>query len=357
MFLLQITGALSFIGSILIALSALVIMILVHETGHYFAGKMLGFKINEFAIGFGPPIYKKKTKSGEFFSIRPIPLGGFCAFEGEDEENPSERAFNNQKPWKRIIVLLAGVTFNMITAIIVFTVFFMAYGYSVPAVKSTYELNNGIEHPLQADDKILAVNGKNVYSLYESNLGELIRNAEDTMIITIIRDGVKSDVAVTKQEYNYINEDNETVTTTGIGIQIQFASHNYGIIGSIWRALVSCYQIISLILSTLGKLFSGLIGIKGNLAGPITTIGAISTTTASYGLSGYLSVLAVISVSIAFTNVLPLPALDGSRVIFTVIEWIRRKPINRKIEGMIHAIGLLLLFSLTILLDILNFIK
>ena len=353
---LTITNILSTAWSIIIAITALLIMIMVHEFGHYTAGKLLGFKINEFAIGFGPKLFKKTAKSGEVFSIRLIPIGGFCAFEGEDEENPSEMAFNNQKPWKRIIVLLAGVLFNFLTAIIVFTIFFMTYGYSVPSVKDIYEFTNEQVNVLQVDDKILAVNGKNVYSIYESNLGSLISKAGDTMTLTIIRDDVTMDIEVTKNEYSYTNDANEVVTNVGIGIQMQFVSYQFNFFGALWRGIVSCYQIIALILSTLGKLFTGLIGIKGTLAGPITTIAAISTTTASYGFSGYLSVLAVISASIAFTNILPLPALDGSRVIFVIIEWIRKKPINRKVEGMIHAIGLLVLFSLTILLDILNWV-
>jgi len=354
--LLSISGVLSFIWSILVALSALLIMIMVHEFGHYVAGKALGFKINEFAIGFGPAIYKKKAKSGELFSVRTIPIGGYCLFEGEDEDNPSKDAFNNQKPWKRIVVLLAGVAFNFLTAIIVFTMFFSFYGYSVPSVNSTYELVNGQENVLIEGDKILQINGKNVYSIYESNLSSLISKAGNEMDITVIREGEKQVIHIVKQDYYYENESGEVDINNGLGIQIQFVSHKFGLLPSLWRSIVSCYQIIVLILSTIGKIFTGIVGIKGNLAGPITTIAAISSTTASYGFSGYLSVLAVISVSIAFTNILPLPALDGSRVIFTIIEWIRNKPINRKVEGMIHAVGLIVLFSLTILLDILNLV-
>ena len=347
----------SYLGSILVALSALLIMIMVHETGHYVAGKLLGFKINEFAIGFGPAFFKKTLKSGEIFSVRAIPLGGFCAFLGEDEENPTEEAFNNQKPWKRIIVLLSGVAFNVLTAIIVFTVFFMIYGYSVPSVNKTYSFTNNTENVLQAGDRILQVDDRNVYSIYESNLPKLINEAGDEMVLTIDRNGSKIEVEAVKQEYTFVNDEGQAELKTGLGIQIQFVSYKFGLFGSLWRSLVSCGQIVDLIVTTIGKIFTGILGVKGNLAGPLTTIAAISSTTASYGLSGYLSVLAVISVSIAFTNLLPLPALDGSRVVFTAIEWIRRKPINRKVEGMIHAIGLLVLFSLTILLDILNFIK
>ena len=103
---------------IIVALLALVVMVVIHELGHYSMGKLFDFKINEFAIGFGPPMFKKKLKGGEDFSIRPVPLGGFCAFEGEDEDNSDPRAFNNQKPWKRLIVLFSGAFFNFLSAII-----------------------------------------------------------------------------------------------------------------------------------------------------------------------------------------------------------------------------------------------
>jgi regulator of sigma E protease len=329
---------------------------MVHEFGHYIAGKALGFKINEFSIGFGPAIYKKKAKSGEIFSVRTIPIGGYCLFLGEDEENSSGEAFNNQKPWKRIIVLLAGVAFNFLTAIIVFTLFFSFYGYNVPAVKSTYAFTSGAVNVLEEGDMILKVNGKNVYSVYDTNLTKLIKESGDDVRMTVLRDGEKKEITAKKAEYSYVNDNGETVKNTGVGITIEFKSFKFGLIESFVRSIISSWQIIVLIVGTLGKIFTGMLGIKGTLAGPISTIAAISSTTAAYGFSGYLSVLAVISVSIAFTNILPLPALDGSRVIFTLIEWIRKKPINRKVEGMIHAVGLFVLFSLTILLDILNFV-
>ena len=116
---------------ILLALVVLLVLITVHEFGHFIAGKLLGFKINEFAIGFGPKLFKKvNKKTGEVFSIRLLPLGGFCAFEGEDEENPSPDAFNNKPAWKRLIVLVSGVLFNFIFGIITAVIFFQASSYT-----------------------------------------------------------------------------------------------------------------------------------------------------------------------------------------------------------------------------------
>ena len=114
----------SAIGSVLLAVLILLAMVTVHEFGHYVAGKIFRFKINEFAVGFGPALYKHKKKNGELFSVRVFPLGGYCAFEGEDEDNPSPDAFNNKKPWQRIIVLVSGALMNYLLALLLIVVWF-----------------------------------------------------------------------------------------------------------------------------------------------------------------------------------------------------------------------------------------
>ena len=121
---------------ILIALVVLMFMITVHELGHYIAGRILGFKINEFSIGMGPKIFSKRLKNDQIFSLRWLPLGGYCAFEGEDEDNPSPQAFNNQKPWKRIIVLFSGAFMNFISALIIVIIAFSCFGDYLPTIVS-----------------------------------------------------------------------------------------------------------------------------------------------------------------------------------------------------------------------------
>ena len=129
--LLSISGILSTVLYIGLAIVVLLFMIMIHELGHYTAGKLLKFKINEFAIGFGKPIFSKTKANGEKFSLRLIPLGGFCAFEGEDEDKPDNpEAFNSQKPWKRLIVLFMGAFFNFLSAIIFSIIFLMSFGYN-----------------------------------------------------------------------------------------------------------------------------------------------------------------------------------------------------------------------------------
>ena len=165
--LLAASAVLKNIGYIAIAVLILLVMITVHEAGHYFVGKIFKFKINEFAIGMGPAIFKKKLKSGEDFSIRLLPLGGFCAFEGEDGETADENAFSKKKPWQRILVLLAGATMNYLLALLVIIFSFGVYGQQVMGAKyadnyypvgSEYYVGDSLEN----GDYILSItkNGK-----------------------------------------------------------------------------------------------------------------------------------------------------------------------------------------------------
>ena len=126
--LLSFSGVMHTVGSVCLALVILLAMVTVHEFGHYAAGKLLKFRINEFAVGFGPALFKRKKKNGELFSVRLLPLGGYCAFEGEDEENPSPDAFNNKAPWKRMLVLAAGPLMNYVLALLLVIVSLFSFG-------------------------------------------------------------------------------------------------------------------------------------------------------------------------------------------------------------------------------------
>ncbi len=350
--LLDAAGVFKTIGTVLIAVLALMVMIIVHETGHYVVGKKLKFKINEFSIGFGPPLFQKTMKSGEKFSLRPIPLGGFCAFEGEDKDTAAEGTFNAQAPWKRILVLVAGVVFNLLSAFLILTIVFMAYGYSMPVVAGfNTPVDASFEQPFEQGDILLKVNGKNIYSFADWNIQTLIAKSNpDDIKILVNRNGEKVEISAKLGQF-YDSESNQY---RGLGINTQGAMYRYNIFQSLWRAIVFCFQLIVFMFQSIGRLFTGALSVRGNVGGPITTIAVMSHTVGIIGFRGVLMLFGVMSASIAIMNILPLPALDGSRILFTIIEWIRKKPINRKVEGMIHAIGLFVLFGITILFDLLN---
>ena len=349
------------IGYILIAMVCFMFMIVVHELGHYTAGKILGFKINEFAIGFGPAIFKTTTnkKTGEVFSIRCVPLGGFCAFEGEDEETETPECFNAHPVWQRIIVLASGVFFNFLSAVIILNIFFMTYGEAVPVIVDTYQfVDESHEQLFEEGDKIIEVNGKPVYSLLEAGkLGELI-SGSDTNEFTVLRNGKEITFSVEKNDYYYTyqDEDGNTVTDekTGLGITYGFGQYKLGYFSAVARSFNFCGDVVELIFKSIGQLFTGAAKVKDTMGGTITAVSAL----VQLGQSGFAAVaygVAVLSISIAFMNILPLPALDGSRILFAIIEGIRRKPLNRKVEGMIHAAGFFLLIGLAITFDLLHF--
>lgn len=334
---------------ILLALLALVIMIIVHELGHYSIGKLFKFKIKEFAIGFGKPLYKKTKKSGEVFSIRMLPLGGFCAFEGEDEDNSDKDAFNNKPCYQRLLVLLAGVTFNFIFAVIVMTIFFSVWGFTLPQVNTAYT-SDDVEQLLQEGDIILEIDGKMVYAFdVASKL-----SGKDSVSLLIDRNGEKIELLVSKGYFNYIKDDGSIEKSYGLGILSQSVYYKYNFGNSLLRGFLYPFKLAAMTFSVIGQIFTGALGVKGSIGGPLTTIGVMTSAVQQLGFAAFINLLGVMSASLALMNILPIPALDGSRAIFVIIEWIRGKPVKREVEGYIHAVGLIVLFSLTILLDIIN---
>lgn len=346
---------------ILLAVMALLVMVTVHEFGHYISGKLLGFQINEFSIGFGPKIFSKTRDNGEVFSLRAIPLGGFCAFEGEDEDgNESPNAFNNQKPWKRIIVLFSGAFMNFISALLLAILVFLIGGMSMPTVHEILPdagSENGVvqtEYVLQEGDILLSINGHFIYPT--TSLSSILSEIENGEIVTarIVRDGKEMEVQVQKREYQSTVEDeagNVTVQKAwGFGIMQSYTAYHLGFFESIGRSVSYCLRMGWVILGTVGQLFTGQLGLDA-VGGPLTTIG-MTAEVARSGFRYFLDIVVMIDVNLAVMNLLPIPALDGCRIIFTAIEWIRRKPVNRKVEAIVHTVGLLLLFGFVILADI-----
>lgn len=358
------SSVMSTIGYVLVAVCALMFMVIVHELGHYFAGKIFKFKILEFAIGFGPPIFKRTSKkTGEVFSIRPFPLGGFCQFEDEDESSESPTAFNNQAPWKRLIVLFSGAFFNFLSAIIVIAMVFTFYGQLLPQVHEIYEeaaiYTEGI---LQEGDTIIAVNGKQVNILMADDFQRMMVNIGDECDFKIMRDGKVMTVTARKST-TYVRDSEGNITVDDLGVEQTRKSFGFtsvitpvklGFFRSFGRAFSYGFFVVYKILWLLGQLFTGAIKFSESAGGPITIITTMSEATrAGFGPLAY--VICILSANLAVMNLLPFPALDGSRMVFTVIEWIRGKPINKKVEGVIHFAGIIVLFAFAIFADVLQF--
>lgn len=340
------------IGTILLAILVLLLMITIHELGHYTFGKMLKFKINEFAVGFGKAIYQKTKANGEKISLRIIPLGGYCAFEGEDEDAQNPQAFNNQAPWKRLIVLFGGVLFNFISAIFFSVILLTAIG-------NGHELRvNYIEGPnteiIYENDVIVRVNDKKP-SYLNGGVAGLTRGVleNEEVSFVVIRNGERVELKVEKQVFTQTNEaTGEEQQYLAFGIGTSNVPLSLG--NALLQSVPFSFEIAWECLVILGQLLTGHYGIK-DVGGPITTIAVIADASA-VSLNYLLLFLPLIAINLAVFNLLPIPALDGARMVFVLIEWIRGKPIKRELEGKIHMVGLIVLMSLVILIDILHFI-
>lgn len=515
---LLVPAALQTVFSVIVALLILLATITVHEFGHYIVGKILKFKIKEFAIGMGPAIFKKTKKNGEVFSIRVFPLGGFCAFEGEDEDDEtikkkqelakkskkgmgandlndtalhaenennavydeykdnkdkgletaqkepeikplSKDAFNNKKPWQRILVLLAGATFNFIVAVLIVIIQITAYGhfgfmaYEVAAPNSLTEA----ETSLSNGDVLLSVNGKFLYfttdladALDGKKQGDRVEvtvqhadgtretktvtmredvnisdmsdiypalrglgvatvlklsteqdspfkdgyvfrfkdnenNADCTRIYTlddlynglktlnagetitlIVPDGEDEDtendlLTITAPiNFNGVDKADKTAVLGAFGIkneeslsyQISSETIRFGFFEGIGRGIVYSFKTIGITLRSFGQLLTGRLSLT-SVSGPVGTI-SLTTQYVQLGFKYVLNIASMIGLSIAIFNLLPIPALDGARAVFVLIEWIRKKPINRNVEGMIHFVGLIVLLLFAVTVDLLK---
>ncbi len=376
------------VGSIALAIGILLAMVTVHEFGHYIVGKLLNFKITEFSVGFGPAIFKKRSKkSGELFALRVVPLGGYCAFDGEDEyeeeqENEAEaepqeeqkeqeeypepkgERFNDQAPWKRILVLIAGATMNYLLALLLLVVMFAGIGrpvYSVVVEKpeqtaavsvqtDTANESNG----LQTGDHILKINGKDVYLItdYLDALSGEKAGAEIPVLVSANGEQVTRTL-VLAADANFANmSDTQTLLKAMNIYGLYTVTESQGFFPSIGHSFVYSFKIGGTVLRSLGELLTGKLGINA-MGGPVTTI-SMTAQAASSGLMSFLNIAAFIGVNLAVFNLLPVPALDGCKVIFCLIEWIRKKPVNRKIETIIHFVGIIFLFGFAILVDLLQ---
>lgn len=358
-------GVMQTIGYVCIAILALMFMVIVHEFGHYLAGKILKFKILEFSIGFGPAIFKHKNKkTGEIFSVRPFPLGGFCQFEGEDEDSKSETAFNNQAPWKRLIVLFSGAFFNFISALIVITLVFTFYGQLLPTVADVYDEVADTTCALKEGDVILAVNGSQVNILMNNDFTDRMAKEGNECEFKVLRDGkalkikaIKSDVYVRDADGNItLDEFGEPITRQAFGFVSAISYVKLNFFRAFGRSFSFGFYVVFKILYLLGMLLIGKLKFSEAAGGPVTIISTMSEATkAGFGPLAY--VICIMSANLAVMNLLPFPALDGSRMVFTAIEWVRKKPMNRKFEAVFHFVGLIVLFGIAIVADILQILK
>ncbi len=365
--LASFSEVMTYVGYILLAILILLVMITVHELGHYIAGKIFKFGIEEFAIGFGPKLFSKKKKDGEVFSIRALPIGGFCSFKGEDADDEDPSAFNNKKPWQRIIVLVSGALMNFLFALLLIVVMFSTYGQPALMTYKTADLPAGItaENSFQDKDVILKINGKNIYLTTDIMNAISDKSAGDKVDVLVRRAGKNVSFKLTlREDTNFKNLEDMNRLFSAIGVYYETddngamtvggmysTSVKHGIFATIGRSFDYSFRLAGTIFTVLGELITGALGLSA-VGGTVTTIQMTADAIKIGGLRYLLNIASLIGVNLAVFNLLPVPALDGSRVVFTTIEWIRKKPLNRRVEGIIHGVGLVLLLLFAVVVDL-----
>lgn len=330
--------------SIISAVLIFCVIVVVHEFGHFIVARKCGIDVQEFAIGMGPVIFKKKGKH-TLFTLRLLPLGGFCSM-GEDEESDNENSFRNKSVWRRIAVIAAGAIMNLILGFILSIIIFLVAGKVTTTVIAEIVPGSGCENAgMAVGDRITKVNGLHIFTandiIYE------LRNDEDGVLDFVVdRDGEKLTFNGVKFGLTVDEETGERVLNYDFKVYMKNMTA-----AELLPAAANKFMYYSrLILMSLRDLISGKYGLN-NLQGPVGIVTVISESARETGFDiGYLLDIAMlISVNVGIFNLLPLPALDGGRLVFLIIEAIRRKPIKAETEGMVHFAGFALLMLLMII--------
>ncbi len=342
--------------TIIIAVLLFGVIILIHELGHFTAAKIFGVKVNEFALGMGPTIFhfgKGETK----YALRAFPIGGFCAMEGEDEASGDPRAFNNKKVWQRIIIVIAGALMNIVLGFILMIILTAQSASfkstTVADVGKAIQVESGAS--FQAGDEILSINGYRTFNDYDFNFA-ISRYAGEPMTFEVKRNGEKIAIEGVTVDFSNVGEGDAQYAFLVQGIDKNFFT-------VIEQSAKSTVSIVRVVWASLIDLITGKYGFEA-LSGPVGTAEIIGQAAAQgvnfvESLNNILWIMALITVNLGVFNLLPIPALDGGRLLFLIVEGIRRKPINPKYEGWVHAAGFVLLIGIMIAVtfkDIVNLI-
>ena len=334
---------------IIIAIIIFGILIAIHEFGHFTAAKLCGVKVEEFAIGMGPALFKKQ-KGETVYALRILPIGGFCAMAGEDEESDDPRAFTNQGFWKKFVILCAGSFMNLVLGIVLILIMYAgAQAFVTPTIDHfmdgcPYE---GTE-AMQAGDTFYSIDGQRIYLV--SDVSSFLMRGDGVYDIVMLRDGEKvelKDFALTTKTYaEYANEGPKYgfvfgYTEATFGTKLEYT----------WNTTLEFSRLVWL---GLGDLINGKVGLK-DMSGPVGIVDMMNEVgqqaeSAKAAADNLLYISAFIAVNLAIMNMLPIPARDGGRgflmIVTVIIEAVSGKKLDPKYEGYIHLGGMVQLLEL-----------
>ena len=364
--------------SIIIAIIVFSIIIIVHELGHFFAAKRCGIRVEEFSVGMGPLIVSKKRGETEY-SLRAFPIGGYCKMQGElDEEDGGgiadpdyerSRSFNQKSVMQKIGVIFAGPAMNFVLAFVLVFILIGANGFLLPQIKSVVENSPAYEAGLREGDEIIKVNGKRVLIYQDYYTALETRSADSEVSLTVKRDGEKIDVSVVPE---YSEENGRYMI--GFSFDGRYGIFSEKVEGferaSLWETVktdigMMAYFVKSVVVG-LVRLFTFQVRSE-EVSGPIGIINTIGDTYEA-GLAysfkdailNLFALSALLSTNLGVFNLFPIPAVDGGRLAFLIVEGIRRKPVNPETEGRIHLAGYIMLMVFMVFVafnDIVNIIR
>ncbi len=339
---------------VIIAIFIFGFLIFIHEGGHYLFARLFKVTVIEFAIGMGPKIISKKSKkTGIAYSLRLLPIGGFVSMAGEDEESDDENAFCNKSVWKRMIITVAGAATNIIAGILVMSIFVATSAHLASTTVGKFTDNGEFSAAtgIEVGDTITKVEGKRVY-IYSQLYYEIARKGIEPIDITVERNGE----TITFEDVRFPTE---TIKGTLFGTTGFIPYEREKTVGNIVKeAFFQSVTTIKTIWESLYDLITGRYGIEA-VSGPVGITEELVSAARS-GARNLVYLAVVISMNVGFMNLLPIPALDGGRLLFEVIEAVIGKPVNRTVEGYIHLVGMILiliLMALIIFKDIAGFFR
>ena len=332
---------------VLLAIALFGVLIGVHEFGHFAAAKLFGVGVREFALGLGPAIFKKQGRE-TLYALRLLPLGGFCVLAGEDEESDDPRAFTNQRPWKRALILCAGAFMNFLLGFLIVCIL-----YSGAAAFRSSQLVDFMpgcpyesEEGLHKGDRFYRIDGKRIYMHFD--VDDFLRQGDGTYDIVVLRNGKK----VTLENFGMTPREYEGQSRKMFGFYFGYDPATFG--NTLLYSWNTTMEFGRWVRMGLGQLLRGEVGVE-DMSGPVGIVDYIAETGENAESTGdaFYSIFyftAFIAVNLAVMNLLPLPALDGGRIFLLLVTWliesVTRKKLDPKYEGYIHAAGMVLLLAL-----------
>lgn len=323
------------------AVLVFIVLIIIHEFGHFIAAKTLGVKVNEFAVGFGPKLFSKQWGETNY-KVNLIPLGGYCAMEGEEEESLDGRAFCNKKPWRRFLIVVMGALFNLLLGLVLIACTLAPQERFTTTVIADFKEGAVSEASgLMKNDKIIKVGNRRIYSTYDLSYAFTnVKNGE--LDLTVLRGGEKKVLKNVK----FDSEEADGINYLKVDFYVYGREKTF--LSFISETFNTALSYCAVIWRSLIDLIAGKYGISA-MSGPVGVTAAIGNV-AKQNLRNILPIMALISINLGLFNLLPIPALDGGRLVFILFEMITKKPVPQKYESMVHAIGFIVLIVFMLLI-------